>query len=657
MNTSFKDILQNFLNDMAYYKCVNLLLGQYSDTGTMTAYNKKENDGKSEASNNECETKVAVPKITFCRLASTGNPIDFVFSRNKDGIKLSYGFKVETDVKDALPLLICEASLYLEYKDETDKSHRLLLKHVLNDRREQNLIGDIQIDRADIFLALKDVITKGGASISWTAKISWLDVSSEEMQANISNSEYKPNPITSTIYGTIPIAVTEESASYDTMFKQAEGILCWEKLIGPNDELIYFMDTMRDDTICFLPQEYRVKAMDTNAPEMTTSLESEGANGGFHALIRFRIGPHILPSAKREAYQFLQNRKGKKYFKLRYAGYDSARFEWGAEMEGGSLYGPDGFKALSCDEKIEAAPESSFFIVMRSPTDGLINLFHELITQKGIVIGNVFFTVHEGLTGENKREIGPIPVKLDLQELTGFQTQVSILENTDKEIKMPFYQAKITNHGKYALVIGGVEMTARHWKKNEVTDVYRNLRCTNAWPTTLNPGESIIVSLTQEQISNMKKKQALFFIDKDYWNELTCEPYDIRLLDKDIKSIVNEYNQDAVYDLDKWVLKVGTNFEWADFPNLIAVWVHLKNNLGVDEKVALIKGEEAKVIITPNLNALIKTQSSEKRVFNYRVALVTRDNADASSWSEWTTYSEADNLYIIEEDIKTLYNL
>ena len=61
--------------------------------------------------------------------------------------------------------------------------------------------------------------------------------------------------------------------------------------------------------------------------------------------------------------------------------------------------------------------------------------------------------------------------------------------------------------------------------------------------------------------------------------------------------------------------------------------------------------------MTPNLNALIKTQSSEKRVFNYRVALVTRDNADASSWSEWTTYSEADNLYIIEEDIKTLYNL
>lgn len=289
MNTSFKDILQNFLNDMAYYKCVNLLLGQYSDTETMTAYNKKENDGKSEASNNECETKVAVPKIVFCRLASPGNPIDFVFSRNKDGIKLSYGFKVETDAKDALPLLICEASLYLEYKDETDKSHRLLLKHVLNDRREQKLIGDIQIDRADIFLALKDVITKGGASISWTAKISWLDVSSEEMQANISNSEYKPNPITSTIYGTIPIAVTEESASYDTMFKQAEGILCWEKLIGPNDELIYFMDTMRDDTICFLPQEYRVKAMDTNAPEMTTSLESEGTNGGFHALIRGQL--------------------------------------------------------------------------------------------------------------------------------------------------------------------------------------------------------------------------------------------------------------------------------------------------------------------------------------------------------------------------------
>lgn len=155
----------------------------------------------------------------------------------------------------------------------------------------------------------------------------------------------------------------------------------------------------------------------------------------------------------------------------------------------------------------------------------------------------------------------------------------------------------------------------------------------------------------------MKKKQALFFIDKDYWNELTCEPYDIRLLDKDIKSIVNEYNQDAVYDLDKWVLKVGTNFEWADFPNLIAVWVHLKNDLGVDEKVALIKGEEAKVIMTPNLNALIKTQSAEKRVFNYRVALVTRDNADAFSWSEWTTYSESDNLYLIEEDIKTLYNL
>ena len=93
MNTSSKDILQNFLNDMAYYKCVNLLLGRYSDTETMTAYNKKENDGKSEASNNECTTKVGVPKITFCRLASPGNPIDFVFSRNKDGIKLSYGFK------------------------------------------------------------------------------------------------------------------------------------------------------------------------------------------------------------------------------------------------------------------------------------------------------------------------------------------------------------------------------------------------------------------------------------------------------------------------------------------------------------------------------------------------------------------------------------
>jgi len=644
MAGNFMEFLNRFINDWAKYNGVNLIYGQYAEQGVVI---KGIDENKNDAN-------FGKPKLVFKRLITAGNPIDFTFRKEKDEVRMDYGFEVVTEVANAIPLKISEVEINLHYQNNDGEGRTISLKHALFGAPHQTATGNYNWKKIEEFLAVKDGILNGKAKIFWEGKVKWLDVSSEEMRKNIENQEYKPSPLEEKISGEIDIEVTPDSPSYESAFGMVKHLLYWERIVGSNDEPIYFMDTLKDNTICFLPQEYRVKAMDTNAPEMKISLEKNKDLRGYQAIISFRLAPHILPNAKRMTYELLQSRKGQKYFKLSYGGYNSVKFKWGAEMEGGCLYGPDGFKALTCDDKIGAAPESCFIVTLKSPIDGLVEQFKKLITEKGLVIGGVYFEVQEGEKGEETRALGPIPVKLDLQQLTGFKTEVTILENDNKDIKMPYYQAKVTNTGKYALVVGGAELTVQHWKKNEVRDVRRNLRCTNSWPVTLKPGESVVVSLTNDQINDLKKKKVFFFTDKNYWNELICEPYGLRILDEDIETIVDEYYQDATYEMRDWIVQVGTNFIWEDFPNLIAVWVQIKNQWGVNEEIALSKGETSKILMTPNLNATMKTQDSYSRVFDYRIAVLTKDNPEKSAYGQWATYADDDAFYIKEDDIKEL---
>ena len=643
MNIDIIPILTDITKRLIRFSDINFINGEYSEHEVVKAINE-----------NKKEANFAVPKLVFRRLITAGNPIDFSFKKGKDGISMDYAFEFVTEVANALPLKMSSVKLTMYYEDNYGEKQAVHLDSNLSLYPYQRAEGCFSWKRIDEFLSVKNAILEGKVSIFWKGTIRWVDVSSKEMQENLKDENYIPTPEFKEVCGEINIEVIPDSPSYESTFGRVKHLLYWEKIVGFNNELIYFMDTLNDNTICFLPQEYRVKAMDNNAPEMTISLEKNKESGGHHAIISFRIAPHILPNAKRYAYELLQNRKGQKYYKLRYGGYNSARFAWGAEMKEGCLFGQDGFKSLTYDKEISATPESCFVVVLKSPIDGLIGLFKKLITEKGLVIGNVYFKVEEGAETKEVRELDPIPVKLNLQQLTGFKTEVTVLENDNKDIKIRYYQAKITNMGKYALVIGGVELTVQHWKKNEVKDVKRNLRCTNSWPVVLKPSESVVVSLTNEQINDLKKKKLLFFANKDYWNELICEPYDIRLLDDDIETIVNEFYQDATYEMRDWIVRIGTNFVWEDFPNLTAVWVQIKNKWGVNEEIALTKGEVANVLMTKNLHATMNAQDSSSRVFDYRIAVATKDNLEKSEYGEWMHYSDDDVFYIKEDDIKGL---
>lgn len=629
LDSDIGQTLGDLANKIGYLYGVNSINGSYNVFGPMHSFDDKGN-----------EIKLGKPELEFDSLSSNSDKAHLYFKTEKDQVVMNYTFRVTTQAEDATPLIMTDLDLKMHIPDNEGTEKIVTLTHVMLNTRPQTAVGAIKWKNHEEFFSLKDAIIKGEVYITWTGNVQWLDKDDPEIKELLKNAEHKPQPKVEKLEGTIPVvAIPDKSNSY-SMFDGVKNLLCWDYEIL-DERKVYFKDPLKDDFIYFLPQEYRVRALPTNAPDMSTEI-TPNSDGGFKALMRFRIAPYVHPNAKRDAYRIFLSRKNKKYCELRYGGYESARFEWGGEMKDGSLYGSNGFTSINPEGTVESAPESSFFIVLESPTDGIVELFQDKIMNEGIVIGNVYFTVKEGIS-EKEIELDPIPVKLDLHSLSGLKPDVRVLE-----CKWPNYNVKITNEGQYPIVIGDVALSVLHRDKNEVKDAAHNLKCSNQWPVTLNPSENVTVELTPDQVEKLKKKNFWGKPKEDYWNELICEPYHIRLQDETLKMVLTKTNDSAYFKHETWTLTAMTSFHWSEVPDLTAVQVELKNQFGLNESILLTAGEEKlKVNMVPNLSAEMSTRNAGDRVFEYRLKVITRNGPKEG---EWRTES-GDTLFIYKDDI------
>ena len=634
--SNLENMLGQVVKNMTYLKGVNLVMGKYEAQSKI--------DGADENLN---PLTLGAPTLKFDEREMNGLPIHLYFKIAGDVIKMVYEFRVVTDVDNAVPMLISDLNIVMHVKSGEGKETTEVLSHSMGASRTQVAHGEKTWKSIDEFVALKRSFENGDVYFTWSGKIQWVDVSSEEMKANIKKPDYRPQSQIVTIKDEIQIGkITPDANSYTyvSMFDGVKNLLRWESEILDGKK-VYFMDPFKDDAFYFLPQEYRIKALTSNAPDMTTEIHSE--NGGHKVLMRFRIAPYVHPNAKRDAYKIFQKRKKKEYCELRYGGYESARFEWGGEMRDGKLYGENGFNSITNNGDIEAAPESSFFIVMEAPADGLVKLFQENIMSGGIHIGDVFFSVYDGLENTTK-ELGPIPVKLNLHKLAALQPHVSITE-----CKWPNYVAKITNTGLYPIEIGGAALSVIRREKNQVKEVKHELRSSAVWPKTLAKGKSMTVELDNDQVEKIKHRRIPLFwkIKEDYWTEYVCEPYQICLPDESLEEIMGKTNESAAYEHKAWELVLISNFNWYDYSDMTAVQVEIKNKFGVNEVVTLTEGgEKPRIPMVPNLSAEQKTQQAGEQVFEYRIRTISKNGPKNPEWGEWMSDSGC-TLFIYGDDL------
>ena len=636
---TLEDVFFTFVNSIAYQK-INLIYGKYASKVEIKGVDEKMKP-----------LTLAEPKLVFDKREMAGSPDNMYFHIEDGKIKMQYVLLAISTVSDAVPMTISELTATLHIRNENGNETSENLTVATLGSRPQTVSGYKEWKSIDEFVAVKNAIENENCNvyISWIGKVQWLDISSPEMQANLKKPEFKPQPQIATLNGTIPVNVVPDSASYTSMFGGVKSLMCWDYEIL-NEGKVFFKDPFQNDLLYFLPQEYRIKALDDNSPDMTIEWVSKDK-----ILIRFGIGPYIHPNAEREAYDIFRRRKGKPYCKLEYGGYESAEFKWDEQiMKNGNLYGEKGFTSLTSQGEIKSAPDSNFFIVLEAPADGLFRLFHQQIMDKereGIKIGDVYFTVLEGLDKKKIVLDPPIPVRLNLHKLVGIKAYVRITE-----CEWPSYRARITNEGLYPIEIGALALSVlRRDNSGEVLDAKHYLKCTAEYslPKKLARGETLMVELTSEEAKNIehKKKKFLGFIGKDepdkrYWTDFICEPYSIRLPDSTLQEVLDKTNESATIELSTWELKVIANFYWADYPGLTAVQVEITNLYGLDEEVTLTEGDDKQTIpMVSNLNAALKTQQDNEKKFGYRVKTIVKDKSSNSHWSDWT-YESGNTLFI-----------
>ena len=626
-------MLGEVVQRMCYLKGVNLIKGEYNGLDKM--------EGVDDNMNN---LVLGTPTLKFDERDMEGFPIHLYFYVAGDAIKMHYEFNVKTcehildKAPDAVPMLITNLSLEMVIKDDCARiATKEKLRYNMLSLRPQVASGERTWNSLDEFFEIKRAFEEDRVEFCWGAIAQWVNVSSKEMQENLKKPDYKPESQNVKFSGRIPVRnVLSNTNLYKSMFGQVSDLLHWEYETMEGGNGVYFMDPFKDDALYFLPQEFRIRALSNNAPDMTTEIVSE--NGGHKILMHFGIAPYVHPNAKRDLYKIFYSRKKKKYCEIRYGGYESAEFDTShGELADGNLYGANGFKLITNNKDIKATPESSFDIVFEVPSDGLVCTFQENIMMNddvGIHIGDVFFTVVEGLDKKEKK-LGPIPVRMNLHKLASLQPHVSITE-----CKWPNYTAKITNTGLYPIEIGGVALSVLRREKNQVKDVKHELKCGTSLPQTLARGESMIVKLSDDQVQKIKHRRFPLFwkIREDYWTEFICEPYHIRLHDEDLKEILEKTNESAAYEYQEWTVSVTTNFDWYDYPDLLAVQVEVKNNFGVNKVVTLKENEESNISMDSNLNARMKTQQAGERNFEYRVRAIVKNGPQNPTWSEWESY-------------------
>ena len=288
LDSDFGHVLGDLANRICYMFGINIINGGFNKNGSMHSYDK---DGK--------EITLGIPEIKFDYLSNEEQATRLYFKTDTkhDLVVMDYGFCVTAKNEDAKPLIMTNLDIKMHIPGNDGHETIVTLNHAMLNVRPQVALGSIKWKNYEEFFSLKDAILNDKVYLTWTGDVQWLDVDDDETKKLLEDTAHNPQPHVEHLSGTIPLVATPDKK----MFDGVKNLLCWEYEIL-DERKVYFKDPLKDNMIYFLPQEYRIMALPSNAPDMSTEIKPDAENG-FKALMRFRIAPYVHPNAKRDAYR------------------------------------------------------------------------------------------------------------------------------------------------------------------------------------------------------------------------------------------------------------------------------------------------------------------------------------------------------------------
>lgn len=610
------------------------------------------------------------PALEVDRRTMSGAPPAIWFEKDyKSGkIRMCFEFIVKSTSRDTeTALLLTGMEIAMIIKDGDGRIRKVLQTQNFSPVKPQKAMASMNMTLEEFSHLKKMLASEGTVSLEWSAKIPWVLVGDFEAYKKAKKENAKVDNRENAVQGSIPIAIVErDDGDYEewsdyakSAFGKVRGLLSWtHATIGKDRHEVWYKDSMSQWTYFFLPQIFRIKADPyTNNPLIRIGLlKGKTADAEPRVMVNFEMGPYYHPRAKRDLYTIINRQSNGvvKYCLFNYGGYDSARFEWNRELFECGIFSSIGAHPVELEKNIDTLPDSSFTVAFDLSLESFGD-FQERVLTEGIDIGNVVLTTKEGVE-DKSREI-KIKADLDLRKLTQTQLGIKVHESDNKKIKFP-YKIELTNPGNNDLEIGGCEFSYLSEKKKAelIRDAHHGISTTNQWPIRLKKGETQIVELTQDSINSLSRKNTFMGLNiRKYWTELVCEPYGIRLTDSDLERIMYSAQDFASNKIETWELEIHLNF--SDKPDLEAVKhveIQLRNEeLGTDIAKTLSRGSEGiKVTMARNLAAILATQKSSDRKYEYRLKVICP--MAESTWSEWKDGSSSPSLYIYDNDVLPL---
>lgn len=589
---------------------------------------------------NGTECTFGYPVLAMDTRNMPGFPLALWFEKSYSSgkIKLACQFKVNSMTPDLDPLSIADVRVVL-VTEEGGESNRTDL-HIINYSivHPQIISGEAYFTLEEYAFIKKKLSEFNTAYFQWNANIRWIDASDMEALEKIRAEGKQPEQKQEPVSGRIPLDTIDESAH-----EKVKGLLAWEtEIVGAEKHMVCYKETMTSGTYHFLPQIYRIKADSiTNAPRITIAMKCGNLDDpySYRAIWGFDVGPYYHPNAERDLYNIINRRsEGKvKVCNFVYGGYDSAKFEWDREFQGGYLK-ELGVQALVKGD-ISTAPDTSFTISLESTVEGMEILKRKLL-QESLFIGTIVFKVKEGIKEEIKRI--PVKVELDLRKLTLNRLLVNVMDSQNRKVNFP-YEAELVNSGEYTMEVGGCALSLLAHKKDQTRNAAHGLRCISpSWPVLLEKGSKVKIELHPDDVKNMARKTSFLGLKlRRYWTELVCQPYSVRLLDNDIRKIVSDFENLATNELEIWKLKISANISWDDYPDVSRLEVQIRNErYRTDALVSLSRTADSETVnMANNLAAISATQSYDNRKYEYRVRAIL--NQAVTDWSAWFDGSDS----------------
>lgn len=574
---------------------------------------------------NSWEAFYCIPKLQFKHRLMDGNPQCLYFRKNyeKGKVEMVAEFEAVPSLggKEVVPMKLSDFRATLVAGRENP-----LRKSATADcsRETPQTISLSVYLTLEEFRFVKEKLTNGQVSFEWMGAMRWHDISQPDALQHLREKNGNVEPSSRSLSGTLVAATVEENNA--STFGSVRGLLNWEMetIVGKDDTyVVWFKDTMEQNTYYFLPQIYWIKADPRNNKPLMTMVASPGADpkdvSGHRILLDFSVAPYYHPRAERDLYSVVARRSAGKlqYCNIEVGGYESARFDWDPEFIRGFCHDV-GINPLYKGE-VSTAPDTSFSISLECTKVGYSALKEKLF--EGLKVGSVIFPEQDDMK---------VSVVLNIHRLANLNLEVQAVESTNKDINFP-YQAILRNYGSVGLEIGDCELSSYAREGGNLVDVRHHLACGNTWPVFLGSKKGTMLQMARRDILDLlEKTKKAIVLKKKYWTHLDCAPHTISLPTEDAEMCLAEYIDQIHADIDLWTLHVRMGISPELWEDIAGVEVKV-SAAGMQPEVVFLDRENRDKFILMGESFKSFLSGDKNREYTYQMRLDS-----GSGYGPWT---------------------